>query len=255
MALGAGMTVILQRAIPYDTSAVRLPGVAPLDPVEWLIRDDAFAAQMAQRDELIATRRAAVVALTPQGQAAASELLSALVDFVGSDPGYVVTDTAVTRPDGVQVPLDRDDPLGTAWRLVQSDLCLMEKPEGATEHVLTGAVLCFPAGWRLDQKIGQPLIRIHVPVEPYDDDLAKRVQRLFDGVRVGRPMWRFNALRYVDPALHQPRSEGVPKYGAPADQRFIRSERQTILRLPQSGAVVFGIHTFVVADLDYSSDT
>ena len=30
------------------------------------------------------------------------------------------------------------------------------------------------------------------------------------------------------------------------DRRFMRSERQCLLRLPQSGAVVFTIHTYVV---------
>ena len=122
----------------------------------------------------------------------------------------------------------------------------MQKPEGAEEHVLTGATLCFPAGWMLAEKLGRPLMRIHKPVAAYDEGLARRVQRLFDCVRVGQPLWRFNALRYADPMLFQPRHEGVPKYGTGQEQRFTRSERQTILRLPRTGAVVFGIHTFVV---------
>nr|WP_136635752.1 DUF3445 domain-containing protein [Pseudooceanicola onchidii] len=242
------MTTILQSHIPYDISAVRLPGVSPMDGAEWLLRDDAFAGQMALRDRLIAERREDVIGLLPEGRDAAQELLALVLDRLVQDDGYDVGDDAVTRPDGVAVMIDREDPLGTAGRLVQEDLCLMQKAEGAAEHVLTGAALCFPAGWMLAEKLGRPLIRIHKPVIDYDDDLARRVQRLFDGVRVGRPMWRFNALRYADPALFQPRHEGVPKYGQPEDQRFIRSERQTILRLPGTDAVVFGIHTFVVAD-------
>jgi hypothetical protein len=50
------------------------------------------------------------------------------------------------------------------------------------EHVLTAAVLCFPASWHLADKIGRPLTTIHVPVKVYDETLARRVQRLFDGV-------------------------------------------------------------------------
>ena len=34
---------------------------------------------------------------------------------------------------------------------------------------------------------------------------------------------------------------------------FLRSERQCILRLPQSGAVVFSIHTYVLARADVAS--
>lgn len=244
------MTPILQSQIPYDTSSERLPGAAPLDPEDWLIRDDAFAAQMALRDSLIRDSHDKVVGLTAQGEAAAQELLSLLLDRLVQDDAYRVGAEDVLRPDGVQVPIDLSDPLATAGRLVQQDLCLMQKPDGSDEHLLSGAVLCFPAGWTLSEKLGRPLLRIHKPVPVYDTDLARRVQRLLDGVRVGRPLWRFNALRYADPSLFQPRSEGVPKYGTPEEQRFIRSERQSLLRLPDSGAVVFGIHTFVVLDPD-----
>ena len=239
------MEPVLQSHIPYDISSHRLPGVAPLDPSLWLLRDDAFAGQMALRDALIASRREEVIGLLDTGRAAAEELLEAVLDRLVQDDGYRVG-ADVLRPDGVTVPVRREDPLGTLGRLVQQDFCLMQKPEGADEHVLTGAVLCFPAGWTLAQKLGRPLIRIHRPVKPYDADLAKRVQRLFDGVQPGRPLWRFNALGYVDPTLFQPRTEGAPKYGTAEEQRFIRSERQSVLRLPETRAVVFGIHTFVV---------
>ena len=93
---------------------------------------------------------------------------------------------------------------------------------------------------------GKPLVRIHDPVDEYTDRIAARVQRLFDGVQDGKPMWRANALRYHDAALHQPRRENDPRpVGAP-DAPYLRSERQTVLRLPQSGAVAFMIHTTVV---------
>ena len=81
-----------------------------------------------------------------------------------------------------------------------------------------------------------------MPVAEYDADLARRVQRLFDGVRPGKPLWRFNRLSYVDPDLHQPTRKQQGQ-----QERFIRSERQCIIRLPQTQAVVFAIHTFVVA--------
>ncbi|GAA6150202.1 hypothetical protein NBRC116586_32640 [Pseudooceanicola nitratireducens] len=244
--LAGGMTIILQDKIPYDITSERLPGVAPMPEADWILRDDAFAAQMALRDQLLNERRDEVLALLPEAVSAAEELLTMVLDRLVQDPAYQIDKDQVTRPDGVTVAVNRSDPMGTLGRLVQQDFCLMMKPEGAGEHLLTGAVLCFPAGWMLSQKIGHPLIRIHVPVPAYDDMLARRVQRLFDGVQVGRPLWRFNALRYVDPSLFQPRSEGVPKYGTPEEQRYIRSERQSILRLPDTGAVVFGIHTFVV---------
>ena len=81
--------------------------------------------------------------------------------------------------------------------------------------------------------------------------MARRVQRLFDGVREGRPLWRFNALWYDDPTLFQPRPENAPRAAIDRSKApYFRSERQSLVRLPQTGAVVFSIHTYVVARRD-----
>ncbi|GGB15491.1 heme-dependent oxidative N-demethylase family protein [Allosediminivita pacifica] len=236
--------MILQSRLPYDIDAARkLPGIAPLDPADWLMVDEAFADQMALRETLLRDRRDDVLRLDPAAMPAALELLDTVIAALPED--FHATDTAITRPDCARVTLDRTDPMGTLGHLVQEDLCLLEKR--GEEHVLTGAVLCFPASWTLSEKVLKPLTAIHVPVPEYDADIARRVQRLFDGVKPGRPLWRFNALRYDDPSLHHPRTESAPKaLDHPDDAPFLRSERQCILRLPQTGAVVFSIHTFVV---------
>ena len=222
----------------------RLPGIQPLDPGDWLRVDDAFAGQMALRDRLIARTPGAVHALEPGAEPAAAELLALVLEHLGRDGRYQLGPRSVRRPDGVEVALDARRPLLTLGRLVQADLCLMEAR--GPEHVLTGAILCFPAGWSLDEKLGRPLTRIHGPVVDYDPGLAARVQRLFDGIQPGRPLWRANVLAYGDPALFAPRREAAPrpKPGGRAD--YIRSERQCLLRLPGTQAVVFSIHTAVV---------
>ncbi|TMV13290.1 heme-dependent oxidative N-demethylase family protein [Arenibacterium halophilum] len=231
----------LQTTIPYNPlEDRRLPGVAPLDMEDWLIADEAFAGQMARRDRLLTTQPDTVRALDRSAQAAAEEVLD--MALAQAYPGAGVD---VTRHDGIHVPIDRTDPLLTLGRLVQEDVCILQKQ--GDEHVLTGAVLCFPASWSLDEKFMRPLARIHEPVDTYDTDMARRVQRLFDGVRPGRPLWRCNAIWYDDAELHQPRREGVRRAAPSRDTAaFLRSERQCILRLPETGAVVFSIHTYVV---------
>jgi hypothetical protein len=240
------MTVILQTSLGYDPTRPRpLPGIAPLDPQDWIIVDDAHAGQMAERGRLLRDRRPQVLALDPLAMPAALELLDAVVAVLEARGDHLMTSSGLRRPDGVTVPLDRTDPMGTLGHLVQQDLCLMERR--GDEHVLTGAVLCFPASWTLSEKFMRPLTGIHVPVDVYDDSMARRVQRLFDGVQVGRPLWRFNALWYADPTLHQPRREGDrrPEQGA-QDAAYLRTERQSLVRLPATQAVVFGIHTSVL---------
>lgn len=241
---------ILQSALPFapwaDPRTRRMPGILPMEAGDWLRADDAFAAQMAERDRLIADRRDAVHALPERGRPAADELLAAVIDDVAAKPGYTVTPDAIIRPDGISVPLDRAQPLITAGRLVQEDLCLLERAEGEVEHCLTGAILCFPASWTLAEKVLKPLIAIHVPVSVYDADIARRVQRLFDAIRPGQGLWRQNALLYSDPTLHHPRSEAAPRVKPMGEAPFIRSERQGLIRLPQTQAVVFSIHTYLI---------
>ncbi|RKT34618.1 uncharacterized protein DUF3445 [Roseovarius halotolerans] len=246
------MTEILQQSIPHDAHAPRpLPGIAPLDPAEWLVVDEVFGAQMAERAHLLKERRDEVLAVTPEGRAAADELLVFVLDWLARHgEGYDIGEDEVVRPDGVRVALRRDDPMFTLGHLVQEDLCLMEKR--GDEHVLSAAVLCFPASWRLGDKIGRPLTAIHVPVPEYDEGLARRVQRLFDGVQVGRPLWRFNALRYAEPDLFQPCPRVAPLYEDRLDAEggdavpYLRSERQCVLRLPETRACVFSIHSYVI---------
>ena len=242
------MSVILQSSLPFapwmDPRTARLPGVLPLEGDDWLRVDDAFAGQMALRDQLIAEMPEVVVGLQPEGQVAAVELYDLVLARLAAAPGYRVGAASVVRPDGVEVALDRDRPLPILGRLVQEDLCLMARQGDA--HVLTGAVLCFPSSWSLDEKLGRPLGGIHATVKTYDPELARRVQRMFDVIRVEQPLWRMNALIYVNPDLHQPGREGAPRTDRRNGQ-FVRAERQCFVRLPETGAVLFAIHTYVVA--------
>lgn len=239
--------MILQRQLPYDPTPRALPGIQPLDLADWLLRDEAYAGQMARREALLSESRDKVLAMDASALPAAREVLSMILDHL--PPGFDLGRDAVRCPDGRVVALDRADPLATAGRIVQEDICLMEK-RGA-EHVLTAAILCFPASWTLSEKFLRPMTGIHAPVEAYDADLARRVQRLFDGVRTGRPLWRFNALWYADPELHQPRPEDARRadHGA-TEGDYLRSERQCVVRLPETRAVAFTIHTYVIARQD-----
>jgi putative heme iron utilization protein len=48
------MPEILQKKIPYDVSEhKKLPGMLPLAADGWLIEDEAYAAQLAERDRLL----------------------------------------------------------------------------------------------------------------------------------------------------------------------------------------------------------
>ena len=229
--------------IPGDqraAAAARLPAMQPVQG-PWLRMDSAWAGQVALRRRLLDERPGDVLG---QAGATAEVLAETLEHVLAALPaGFDRGGSGVTCPDGVIVPIREDAPLDTLGRILQQDICVLEK-RGA-EHVLTAACLCFPASWTLAEKLGRPLIGIHAPVAHYDEGIARRVQRLFDGVQAGRPLWRANLLRYDDPALFQPRTEADPRPVGKPDAPWERSERQTVLRLPRTGAVLFVIHTVV----------
>lgn len=243
------MTILQDHLPPAQiaAAALRLPQMVPVAPGDWLRIDSAYAAQLAEKARLIAAGRADVIAVLPGAGAAVAELLDLVLAELAVRGDVAMTSACVTRPDGVRVAIDRDDPFLTLSRLVQEDFCIHQKR--GDEHVLTAALLCFPAAWTLGEKIGRPLTRIHAPVARYDTDIAARVQRMFDMVRADRPLWRANLLAYADPALFQPHTEAHPRPVGSAPSAYLRSERQSIRRLPATDSVVFSIHTTVVARL------
>lgn len=244
------MPEICQSELPFkpwaDTRLARLPGLVPVEPGGWLQVDDAYGAQMAYRRDILAREGDAVRRMAPDARAACGELLALVLDEVAGLDGFEVNGAEVHCPDGRVVVPDDARPLESLNALVQEDFCIMQKPDGTDAHVLTGALLCFPASWTLAEKFMRPLVGIHAPVASYDANIARRVQRLFDGVQAGRPVWRANALVYDDPDLYQPRCEGEPRRRANSARQWLRSERQTLRRLPESDAVVFSIHSYVV---------
>jgi hypothetical protein len=119
------------------------------------------------------------------------------------------------------------------------DVCLLAPEPGWP--LVAGAVL-FPSHWHLREKIGRPAAEVHGRVPGYPD---VQVGRFLDRLRPGHVVWRRNVLFHRNGELYAP----MP---TPGDEWWLRSERQTLRRLPASGAVLFTIATDTapVADLD-----
>jgi hypothetical protein len=110
------------------------------------------------------------------------------------------------------------------------DVCLLAPTPGWP--LVAGAVL-FPSHWHVRDKVGRPLAEVHGRVPGYP---AAQVDRFLDRLGSGKVMWRRNVLFHRNGELHAP----VP---TPGDEWWIRSERQTLRRLPATGAVLFTIAT------------
>lgn len=222
--------------------ASRLPGVRPAPPSSWLTIDDAYHAQISHKAQLLRARQKDVLAMPDGTLDMCNECLSLVVEDLGKHPEFKVTQEGVMCPGERYVALNRAQPLEALSQLVQEDFCFLER--AGDEHVLRAALLTFPASWRLSEKLGYPLTNVHDPVESYDRDLARRVQRLFDALRPDQLLERANGLLYTDPELFQPNRK--PEWQPQNGDVWLRSERQVLRRLPMSNAVVFTIHTCVV---------
>jgi hypothetical protein len=209
---------------------------------------------MAQRRELLSTRRDDVFAAAPGSDAARREVLDRLAALLpGRFPGAFTRsgDTLHNRLTGETWDLSSPpcDPLELAGRLVQEDLCVLQP--GAEGSVLTASVLCFPTRWRLAEKIGRPLAQVHGPVPFYQERLARPVNRFLEQLRDGKLVERYNWSLLDDATLFQPGGHGrraanvaVTAENA-GDALFLRVERQTLSQLPASGAVLFTIRVHV----------
>lgn len=229
--------MILDEA-PYtpfmDPRTARPPGLMPLDMREWTVRHADFDAQMAYRRHLLAEHPEVVLGAMSEGEDPAEELLEMLLAHLGDS-------RPLTRAE-------RFCPLTAIGRLVAEDFCVLMPDAASGEYRLAAAVLCFPSRWLLSEKLGRPLTPIHTPVPGYQGDLARRVNRVFEALRPERPLQRVNWSVHPNPELFLPQGESFKSADLepePGARFFLRTERQTLVRLPRTGAVAFGIKTSV----------
>ena len=235
------------RHTPFDGSSKLFQiGLKPLATADWIDIDDRLAAYLDQKDRLWRERPDEVFAAEAGTSDAQDELLGLLAEHLPARfPDVYRRDGDTMRVAGRAVSLADRPPLLTAARLVQDDLVLMRR--GKTGWRLAAASLSFPSSWRLAEKFGRPIEEVHGPVPGFGGDTrnAELIARMFDAMRPETPMIRWNWSLYGDDRLFHPDSSGPGerRFGntARAEHVHLRSERQTLRRLPHSGDIVFTI--------------
>ena len=236
---------------PYDGSKQPFTiGLEPLLARDWIEVDEHLVRDLNEKQRLIATRRDIVVREEADTRASQTEVLNLLLAHLPVRfPNLYARDDDAMRilPAQRVIALTAagDPPLVTAARLVQEDLCLMRRNENGWR--LAAAVLCFPSGWSLAEKLGQNLATIHAPIPGFAGRMDAVVTRIFDRLQVEAPLLRFNWSLYGDGELHHPPDfEPAARFLRPADMKarvHIRIERQTLRLLPGAGDILFTIRT------------
>jgi len=134
--------------------------------------------------------------------------------------------------------------LGEAW---EPDLLLLRSPSSDAQPVLLAGCVCFPSSWALEEKIGQPLDAIHTPVPTLNAQFANPVQQFLARMKPGISWERINWGLSRSPELNQHPSRKLPRLDSnvSADEVWFRAEYQSLISLPKTGGVLFGIRLVI----------
>jgi hypothetical protein len=251
--------------LPQDVFTMAV-GARPLADAPMFLVDAAYGDELGQKAAILADDYEYYVKYIPESLPWQWELLAErLPELAAAYPqhfaleragagwiwrnGLLGTTTRLAPGDAESLGLAPIDWLG---RQVQEDLLLLAGDEAAGFPLAAGQ-LCFANHWCLADKLGLPMLGIHRPVPGYAEQVGRSTDLLMGRLKPGRPVWRQNwsvvaspqlnlAARYNDAMLRlkaEIRTENV------GERCFLRVERQTLSRLPTSGAVLFTIRSFV----------
>ncbi|PWY94733.1 hypothetical protein BO94DRAFT_553616 [Aspergillus sclerotioniger CBS 115572] len=241
---------------------------------EWIELDNHYLRYHADKARRIQERGDKCCRTAPEAMDAAIELLEELTTYLPEryPSMFLKTPTGITNLithetfNITQRPLP-EDPMTICARLVQDDLAIMlEKPDGEY-YLLAGAVL-LAGFWRLEDKYQMRLSEIHTSgsVPQYKEKLEKGMMNFFRRLKPEDPVLRNNYFIQVDDNLAWSHSIGsedsedvswsTAEKNKAINHHYFRSERQSLRRLPKTGAVVFTIRTYfepvtAIADEDY----
>ncbi len=244
----------LAEAIPYGPHRMTV-GLRPLALANWIEDGADFDEQLRERATLLRERDDVLAAL-PGSQAAQRELLDELLGhlrkYFAPRYNFFTPQSIGIRTTGQILSLaakddSNDSALRLAGQLVPEDLCLLQRDQDG-RYTLSAAALCFPTRWRLADKLGLPLLDIHSPVPEYAERIGKATNTVFDSLLPERPLWRHNWSLLDSPELYQPEriepqrpQDSDQSDDAIARRLWFRGDRQTLRRLPTTGAVLFTI--------------
>lgn len=172
-------------------------------------------------------------------------------------------------PEGIQLTPEADAPgrelaamLGVPVEFDQAalpqvalahheDMCLLTLSPGGDQYRLIGAAVAWPSDWHPRDKLGLPLRALHAPIAGYEEQLASGVDRFMETLRpgmiYGRCNWFIAATGERRWLEHRPPHEAFAHVTSEnaGETLFVRSERQTLRRLPETGAILFTIGIYV----------
>ncbi len=213
----------------------------------------AFFGRTPNHDALLAERRrwldadaSAYVGALPEGAALLDEALALL-----RSPEILDADFPAHPP---AEPCEKAEALG---RCLEPDFMLLRPDESGTFRLVAGCV-CFPSSWSLAEKMGHPLEFIHGVVPELNAQLARPIHMFLAKLAPGEASLRSNWGLSRSPELNQHPSRRLRRLDATVemDEVWLRVEHQILVRLPQTGGILFGIRlaNYPLSELQHDAE-
>lgn len=207
---------------PFRDGAPRFaPALQPIEPAAWLTPDS--EAHVLDWKGAMLDAPEAVHRAMPEAASATRDAAASISETLGADP---------------------TDDLIAASRLVSDDLVVMIRGDAGWR--CAALTLTAPTFFAIDAVIARDVAALHDPV-PDAARLAARIDRVFDGVRPGQILERFNWTLQPGPERFTPDAAPLRERASrrpapsPLEALHLRVERQTITKLRRTGAVLFTI--------------
>ena len=236
-------------------------GLRPMDMAQWLDVGADHAAFMAARRERLSGSPPLYYRTMPASRGAQAELLRTVARHLLADHAEYFCGGAgeiIDRLDGSRHRLDAPErePLEILGGLVEEDFVLFDGEQGQDRVI--AASNAYTSSGRIVSCVGRNMHFAHEPVPGLNDALAARIDRVIGNVQADKPVVRFNwfvtpiASRLFPERSHAANVEAgeaaaralADDYTKAGDMLWLRVERQTFVRLPETGALAFGIHTY-----------
>lgn len=216
-------------------------GLQPMPLSQWILVDEDLPQFLDHKLEQRVLHKAMVYQALPESTRAQAEFHKVLRQHLVQNNNYRLND--IHGLANRKHSLTWDDRIKDLWHCslwIQEDICLLENI--GKEYVLTAASVCSPSNWNMPSKVGQSVEMLHAPVPGYKKEMSDRVNKLLLGLKPNKPLQRLNWSIQLggelfwrsDVSNHE---DNVEKYW--------RVERQTLIRLPDTKAIVFGIRVFL----------
>lgn len=248
------------RYFPFDGNpyAPKM-GVQALDIAKWIeIDPERWNTELTLRENIVATTPDLVIRALPEATEACLELRDLLASHLAQhfpERYRKHGDLFETRGKTYGPPAGPVDALKQLATWTQEDWAILQ---GETAPRLVGGAILFPSRWNLPDKLGLDPLGVHKPV-PHFNTIAGPTERTLARIRDGYPLWRVNWTIHDSADLHVPfphESDPDLTEGNILEKTYVRTERQTLRRLPKSNAVVFSIRTYLykISDLVQDAD-